>query len=195
MSRPVETIMEDMGGAQCWMVAPSVEDTGGPIQDLVLESILEAYAMLRLRHQADYAGKKLASGEGFWPWEPQGQARRIGQAAFALTVTVVLSSALAVAVVALDPPGSGWITTTTEVIGTLAAMAALALRVLDDGMRPGREVARMRTYRGEILELLGKFEGTRDATKRLALGERMEELSYRELRDFLALHDEASFVL
>jgi hypothetical protein len=77
----------------------------------------------------------------------------------------------------------------------LAATGALALRVLEDGIRPRAEVTRLRNYRGEVLELYRKFEAAADVSGKISMMERLEELSYRELRDFLTLHHEASFVL
>jgi hypothetical protein len=62
-------------------------------------------------------------------------------------------------------------------------------------LRPRAEVTRLRNCRGEVEELFRKFETAAEPSARLVLMERLEEVSYRELRDFLTLHDEASFVL
>ena len=130
-----------------------------------------------------------------WPWGPQGQSRRIEQASYSLTLLVIVCHLLAVVVVTLALAGEGWISPAMQTLGILAAMAVLALRVLEDGLRPRAEVGRLRTYRGEVTELFRKFETAAEPAAKLALMERMEEVSYRELRDFLTLQDEASFVL
>jgi hypothetical protein len=195
MTRPADAIMEDLGGADCWLVDEPAPDPALAARPAVLGELFHAYARLRFQHQADYATKKIAPGIGLWPWEPEGQARRINATAYALTFMVVVCNVLAVAVLALALPGEVWLSVGTQTISMLAATGALALRVLEDGIRPRAEVTRLRNYRGEVLELYRKFEATTDVAVKISLMERLEELSYRELRDFLTLHHEASFVL
>jgi hypothetical protein len=195
MTRPVDSIMEDLGGAGCWLIDERAPDPASAVRPEVLGEVFRAYARLRFQHQADYATKKVAPGIGLWPQEPEGQARRINATAYALTFLVVVCNVLAVSVLALGLPGETWLSAATQTISMLAATGALALRVLEDGVRPRAEVTRLRNYRGEVLELYRKFEATADASVKISLMERLEELSYRELRDFLTLHHEASFVL
>ena len=114
---------------------------------------------------------------------------------YSLTLIVVVCHILAVFVVDLEPAGESWLGPGMQTFGILAAMSVLALRVLEDGLRPRSEVARLRSYRGEVEELFRKFKAAAEPSAKLALMERLEELSYRELRDFLAQQEEASFVM
>jgi hypothetical protein len=195
VAKPVDAIMEDLGGARCWLVDAATSNPAPAIRPAILYDLFRAYTYLRFQHQADYVAKKVAPGIGFWPWEPEGQARRINESAYALTFLVIACNVVAVSVVTVVPAGENWIFQAVQTISMLAAMGALALRVLEDGIRPRLEVTRLRNYRGEVLELFRKFEASTEVSAKLSLMERLEELSYRELRDFLTLHQEASFVL
>lgn len=195
VTRPIEAIMEDLGGAECWLVTERPLVPWSTVQPTVLDELFRAYAKLRFQHQANYAIRKMAQGFGLWPWEPAGQARRIEQVSYSLTLLVIICHILAIVVVTFALAGENWFSPAMQTVGILAAMSVLALRVLEDGLRPRAEVGRLRTYRGEVVELSRKFEAAAEPTAKLALMERMEEVSYRELRDFLTLHDEASFVL
>ncbi|MBV9749347.1 MAG: hypothetical protein JO157_11075 [Acetobacteraceae bacterium] len=92
VARPVEAIIEDIGGAACWLVPERPHVPPPAIQPAVLEELFGAYAKLRFRHQADYATRKLAQGGGLWPWEPRGQALRIEQASYSLTLWISTQS-------------------------------------------------------------------------------------------------------
>lgn len=199
VARPIETIIQDVGGAECWRVGERPPVPPSAIRPAVLKELFDAYATLRFQHQEDYAAKKLARGVGLWPWEPAGQAQRIEMTSYSLTLIVVLFHLLAVVVVTLavtrGSSGEEGLGPFLGMVGIWAALAVLALRVLEDGLRPRAEVGRLRLYRGEVEELSRKFKAATEPAAKLALMERLEELSYRELRDFLTLHDEASFVL
>ena len=199
ITRPVEAIIEDLGGAECWLLPECPPVPSSALRPGVLDELFRAYARLRFRHQVDYATRKLASGAGLWPWEPEGQARRIEQTSYTLTLIAVICHVVALVVVTLAVTlalaGESWLSPALQAAGILAALGVLALRVLEDGLRPRAEAGRLRLYRGEVAELSRKFEAAAEPAAKLALMERMEEVSYRELRDFLTLHDEASFVL
>ena len=85
----------------------------------------------------------------------------------------------------------GWLQT----FAMIAALTTLGIRVLEDGMGIRVDVARYRRYGGEVAELDERYKAAAEAGERLAVMERLEELSYRELRDFLTGHHDASFVL
>jgi hypothetical protein len=194
VGQPVARIMEDLGGAHCWMVER--RDQSQQLQTAPkerLDQLFQAYAKLRFDHQIEYVAKKLDEGHGLWPWGPRGQAERLRQAGNALTVLVIVLHAMILAVLAFGDghsPFVPWLQT----VGMMGALTVLALRVLDEGLNPRVDVARYRNYRGEAAELFRQYTAG-DPQAKLAQMERMEELNYRELRDFLTTNDEASFVL
>lgn len=195
VTNQVDRIIADLGSAECWLVKEPSESGRPEISPPNLSKLFEAYVKLRFQHQIDYATKKLADGNGLWPWEPKGQSNRIQEGSYVLIVVTICSHLLAVVVETLNLAGSNWLGPTMQTVGVMAAMGVLALRVLEDGLRPRAEVARLANYRGEVAELLRKFSAATKPSERLALMERVEEASYRELREFLSLHKEASFVM
>jgi hypothetical protein len=54
---------------------------------------------------------------------------------------------------------------------------------------------RYQRYQGEVAEVERQFDAAANPAGKVVALERLEELSYRELRDFLTEHSEASFVL
>jgi hypothetical protein len=194
-SNIVDAIIEDLGDAGCWLVRETNDPDHQAASPQALAELFAAYARLRFRHQYDYATKMLSPGPGFWPPQPAGQARRINQASFALIFLVVLCHIFEVVLQSVRPVGTAWLVPTMQTISILSALTVLALRVLEAGTGAGAEVARLRNYRGEVCEFSRRFDAATDTPKRIALMERMEEASYRELRDFLTTHAEASFVM
>jgi hypothetical protein len=188
-------IIDDHGARRAWLIdddleLPALEGA----HPETLSQLFRAYGELRIEHQADFARKKLEDGHGFWPWSPRGQAERIQETANALTVMAVVLNLLALLMLVLVASAGGTIAAWLETVGLMAAMCVLALRVLDQGVQPRADVARYRAYRGEIEELQREFNDTTDAARKLGLMVRVEELSYRELRDFIAAHNDASFI-
>jgi hypothetical protein len=160
-----------------------------------LDQLLQAYAHLRLREQSEYAGRMLKEGSGLWPKEPKGQEERLSTTGNLLTIWVIFLHLLLAILILLFGSQINNVSSWLQTFAMIAALWVLGLRVLEDGLRPGLEVARLRRYRGEIAEIQHRFELAADPAAKLSLMERLEELSYRELRDFLTDHREASFVL
>jgi hypothetical protein len=80
-----------------------------------------------------------------------------------------LAAAAGDVVVTFALTGEAWLSPSLQTISMVAALGVLGLRVLEDGLRPRAEVARLRTYRGEVAELFRKFEAAAEAAAKLAL--------------------------
>lgn len=76
----------------------------------------------------------------------------------------------------------------------MCALLVLGIRVLEDGLKPRLEAAHYRRYAGELAEIERVYVEAPTA-ERFALMRNVEELSYRELRDFLMNVKSASFVI
>jgi hypothetical protein len=125
----------------------------------------------------------------------RGQEERLIAIATLLTIVVIVAHLLVAIFTPLLSRGpdielAGW----AQAFAMIAAIAALGLRIFEDGMRTRFDVARYRRYGADVAELDYRFETAEPAT-RLVVMERLEELSYRELRDFLQDHRDASFLL
>jgi hypothetical protein len=190
----IEPISKDFAGREAWLVEKEERVAGGGAPS-VLNELLAAYLQLRFEHQSGFSTKTLSEGKGLWPWQTGGREKRLITLAALLTVLVVIAHLLIAIFAPLfgatNPGLVGW----TQTVAMIAALAALGTRVLEDGMRMRADVARYRRYGGEVAELQYRFANATDNASKLALMERLEELSYRELRDFLTDHRDASFLI
>jgi hypothetical protein len=195
----VQDIIEDLAGRNTWLVDPGHAGLQDRPTPEVLQQFCEAYFELRIEHQSNYATKKLTPGPGFWPWAPKGQEDRLELFALLATSLLVGMHLLVLVLILWSLVSSRavetWITWSGSV-AMIAAFVILAVRVFADGLRPRQEVARYRRYRAELAEIDRRFkEAGEQLSEKFELMERLEELSYRELREFLTDYREASFVL
>ena len=195
VTRAAAAIIEDAaGGAGCWLVGSPPAAQIPTARPTALDELFRAYARLRFQHQADYVTKKLAPRAGLWPRQPLSEVRRISAASYGLISVVIVCEVSVLVVLTLGIPGSTSIGAALQAVATLAAFGALAMRMFEDRIRPRSEIMRLRNYRGEVLELLRRFEMAAEPSEKLSLMEEMEEASYREVRDFLTLHHEGHLV-
>jgi hypothetical protein len=110
----------------------------------------------------------------------------------ALALLVVLH--LVVIVDALGPGGMIeilWIHITV----TWLALLALGVKTLQEGLGLRPEINRYKEYRAEVSDIGIRFAHAGDNAARLKLMMEMEETAYREMRDFLRTHHDATFLL
>ena len=194
VTRAAAAIIDDAGGVSCWLVGRPTAAQIPTARPAALDELFRAYARLRFQHQADYVTKKLAPRAVLWPRQPLSEARRISAASYGLISVVIVCEVSVLVVLMLGIPGSTSIGAALQAVATLAAFGALAMRMFEDGIRPRSEIMRLRNYRGEVLELLRRFEMAAEPSEKLSLMEDMEEASYREVRDFLTLHHQGHLV-
>lgn len=160
------------------------------------EQLKEAYRHLRLNGQRAFAQRKLHES-GAWlsrfSQQPADQLRAIkwaGGAAILLSVLLHLFVAAGVFRAWPDAP-LAWLH-----IGAIwLAILALAVRTIDEGLRPGREIERYHAYRDGARNLLDRFDKTATLAQALQAMREMEELSYDEMVAFLKSNKEASFAM
>lgn len=82
-----------------------------------------------------------------------------------------------------------------SVITIWIALAALAVRALEQGLRPEREVERYQQYRSAVRAILDRFDDSESQAEKIQIMEEMERLCFDELRNFLITNERARFVL
>jgi hypothetical protein len=95
-------------------------------------------------------------------------------------------------------PGSIWSGSTSELISVIIiwiALAALAMRALEQGLQPDREFERYQHYRSALRAVLDRFDHAESCGDKLRVMQEMERLSFDELRDFLITNNRSQFVL
>jgi hypothetical protein len=191
----VDRIVNDLAGRWAWQV--DRQEDVAPATDAAthrLDQLLTAYRDLRLQHQSGFAMKTQGEGRGFWPWQVKGQEERFVAIATLLTIIVVAAHLLVAIFTPLFGKDGAGLVGWTQSFAMVAAIAALGIRIFEDGMRTRFDVARYRRYGGDAAELEYRF-ATAKPDDRFGVMERLEEVSYRELRDFLTDHRDASFLL
>jgi hypothetical protein len=75
------------------------------------------------------------------------------------------------------------------------ALIGAALRTIEGGLAPDKEIERYSDYRARTSQLRDRFKQTKDAKERLHLMEEMELAAVDEIKGFLRTHHHASFLL
>ena len=70
----------------------------------------------------------------------------------------------------------------------------LAVRTLEEGLQPAREVERYTRYRSSLMSLLGRFDRATSPKDKLRIMHEVERTSYQEMRQFLKTNYEARYV-
>ncbi|MEA3065890.1 MAG: hypothetical protein QOJ27_2342 [Sphingomonadales bacterium] len=153
----------------------------------------EAYRDLRFLGQCSFAQDKLTETGSWISPHPADQLRAARTAAGgAILLAVLLHLVLAVAIFGgWEGAPIAWL----HIAGLWLAILALAIRTLDEGLRPGAEVERYRAFRDSVRNILGRFDGARSTAKALEAMREMEELCYDEMVSFLRSNKKASFAM
>jgi hypothetical protein len=191
-------------------VLPNLSDIA-PDRDIEVQW-REAYKALRIDHQIDYATYKLRNDASLFSKFPKRQVAVFAIVAL-LCVTGLIFTHVVVAgdvayrfvahavagaytVADLQTPQSEAILPWMHVSGLWLAIVALALRTLQEGLDPGREVERYRHYRSAMLALKKRFNSAgNDVKKALEVATGCEHASTNEMCNFLRAGNEARFVM
>jgi hypothetical protein len=160
-----------------------------------LNRLFQAYRELRIMHQIGYANKQLKDDGRIFSAAPRRQAAVFSTISF---VCVVLVCAIHVAVLAGVLTGSSMWAAHAEVASLIIiwiAIAALAVRAIEDGLQPEREVERYQQYRSSVSFVLERFDAATSQTEKLQIMEEMERLVFDEMRNFLISGNRSRFVL
>jgi len=173
----------------------------------VLARVFDAFDQLRFDHQYNYAVYKLrkSSAKPFWQflkWPAMKQMAALsGASSFCFTCALICSAILiygyAFDVLAGNSPMAIPANVQLGVRTGAIAVAILgaALRTIQEGLSPDKEIERYKHYRGRTLQLRERFKQTTDVKERLHLMEELELASVDEMKGFLRTHYNARFVL
>jgi hypothetical protein len=153
-------------------------------------SLFDTWRTMRLDWQLTYCNAKLAHHRTGHLASPVQLEHRFSTAGWVCIMAVVLLHLAHFAEPVIHLPAV-WV----EVAIVWAALIALALRALEDGLKPQREVERYEQYRAKIMAARERFDAAPDMAMRLEVMRSFEQTSFEELRVFLRSHAEARFLL
>ena len=161
-----------------------------PKRAAALDELFQAYGRIRMQGQIDYVSYLL--GQGPFASHPAKQKQILQTLSH---TSVILIAFLHVAVVAgvlfdvseLKSPG-------VYICTIIFALVALALRVVEEGLRPTEELVRLRNYHNEIVGAQSRFHSG-DIDIKLQSMRTLEEAGARELIDFLHSANTARYVM
>nr|VFJ61217.1 MAG: hypothetical protein BECKFW1821A_GA0114235_111127 [Candidatus Kentron sp. FW] len=187
-----------------WFTSNTSGDTSGPIKfpanqnrregdddNSALQQLLSAYENIWFQGQADYTAYYL--GEGPLASHPSTQKRILDRYGFSMViVTLVLHAAIVIGVCSgiseLKHPF-------VHVMAVVAALGALSIRVLEDGLQPSAHLVRLSVYNEEIDSARRLFQEATELQDKLRAIRTFEEASSRDLHEFLRTVAKARYVL
>jgi len=95
----------------------------------------------------------------------------------------------------LSPADQNVILATAHVLVIGLFVGVVAVRTVEEGLQPAREVERYIRYRSAMLSLLRRFDKELDPREKLKIMYDAERASYQEMRGFLKTHYDARYVL
>jgi predicted outer membrane protein len=164
----------------------------------VLEHVFVAYGRLRFEHQYNYAVYKLltATDKPIWQflqWPAVCQMQLLSALSSTCFVAALISAVVLIYGHAFGLPEDVELYMRTGAVA--AAIIGGALKVLEEGLAPDKEIERYRDYRARAGHLRDRFRQTDDPGARLHLMEELELAAADELKGFLRTHYKARFVV
>jgi hypothetical protein len=158
----------------------------------VRAQLLEAYRVLRLDHQLEFAMYKLSVDDktfaGLSLLALSNVAEQLAGATLALA-KLKLVLALGCAIVRLFVPFE-W----APIAGVSLAMTGVAVRVWRDGFAVEAERERYQELSHQLASLTARWESADDDEQRFRVAEEVERAALEELRTFIRSHEQAQFL-
>ena len=169
--------------------------------------LCKAFKRLRFDHQVSYANYKLRTTRTeplfcFTKWPAVHQMKVLSISAGFCFVCAAMCSIILICSYATEVLGNGqnpgFSPTTRHYVRTAAIAIALigaALRTIQEGLAPDKEIERYEDYKSRTIQLRDRFVEATDFKKRLHLMEEIEHATVDEMKGFLRTHHKATFVL
>jgi hypothetical protein len=184
-------IVESEGSDGLWLHPRHAETGFGP--DVPeLNPLFEAYRELRILHQIGYASRELSD---FNRKGPRAQHTILSTLS---VVSIGLLCVIHVGIVVLVLAGGHEPAKVEAVLASLTiwiALSALAVRAVEQGLQPEREIERYQQYRSAVRAVLERFELANSQAEKLRTMSEMERLSFDEMRNFLITSSASRFVM
>lgn len=168
--------------------AGAIELLGSDVDEFV-----RAYRELRIVHQLNYAWYHLRAPMSLSDYPIRWQERSLGVVALAGTGIIFVANALQAFAIAL-----GVVITIHPwdfIVVMWIAIVALAIRALEEGLQPQREVERYETYRTICRQTLERLDAAPTLYEKYEAMLALERASYDEMRLFLKTNLAARFIL
>jgi len=172
-----------------------------------LRGVFAAYRLLRFEHQIQYANLRLGADPGVFASSATRQLAVLRNVALLFILITFISNLALAAVLGFgalfsNSPApaaavqSGILSSAhVHVVILWLFVGIVAMRTLEEGLQPAREVERYTHYRSCMLSLLKRFDAAADPHEKLAVMREAERAAYQEMRGFLRTHNDASYVL
>ncbi len=175
-------------------LAPPLVATGAITP--VAADLFAAWHEARLDWQGGYANAKLKKTSPVW--NPLKSVKAFTNLGWACVVAIFLLHVVNLGVYGISfwrgvpdrlPEGL------LEFLLIVIAMAALALRAMEEGSQPHREVERYEGYRANVRVATERFDAATDVASKADAMRGFERTSLEEMRVFLRTHAEAKFLV
>lgn len=186
-------IAEDEGNEACWLVSPPDPAEIAKIDPAAAEELFRAYEHLRINHQIGYTNHKLRNSAKLFDFPLRRQ-----EAVFAVGTIVLVGLLFAVHMLTLADPGFNFSDNWDRFFHFLViafAVTALAIRALEEGFQPQRDVERYETFRYGCRVVRERFTEAKTPTEKFEAMRQFERLVFEEMKLFLRTSARARFVL
>jgi len=161
-----------------------------------LDPIFEAYRELRILHQLDFANYKLHDDHRVISALPRRQLAVLSQAIFtSIILLVVIDCGVLAGAVFPNSIFAVFHSSNATVAIIWLALAALAIRAIEQGFQPEREIERYQQYRSGIRAILKRYDEASSQRSKIAVMREMEQLAFDEMRNFLITNERSRFVM
>ncbi|CAN5164696.1 hypothetical protein BH10PSE7_BH10PSE7_10230 [soil metagenome] len=194
LAAELDLIVETEEPLDFWLHPPPAKPDLRGLSGNAAEQLFSAYRELRLTHQLQYATYKLSTANELLPSLPRGQARLFSNVSILAIVALLL---LDLGVITGTLMGS-WNLVPSPVLHfiTLAvAIVALAVRALEEGLKPEREVERYLHYRSAVRAIRDRYDDAAEPGQKIEIMQEMERLVFDEMCEFLRTHWRSRFVM
>lgn len=164
-----------------------IETNAGPM----IEELSSAYRRLRIERQIQYASYKLQNKPQLVSDLPLSQARLLDNGAMICVLLLVLLHGLIVAGAFSQAMKLSWV----HVVAIWLAILGLALRTVEEGMKPHREIERYRDHRSALRNIERKFDDSKMPERKRAAMLDLEVLAYDEMVNFLRSNHDSRFIM
>jgi hypothetical protein len=160
-----------------------------------LDPIFAAYRELRIMHQIGYANHQLKDDRRVFSAAPRRQAAVFSAFGFTCIILVCVIHLGVLAGAFIKPSVWEANSAIASMIIIWIAIAALAVRAIEDGLQPEREVERYQQYRSSVRFVLERFDRATSQSEKLQIMQEMERLVFDEMRNFLIAGNRSRFVM